>query len=108
MRPAIQQCHVYVLPSYHEGLPRTVLEAMAMGRPIITTDVPGCRETVVPGENGFLVPAKDAPTLAGAMGQFLARPELMARMAERSRRLAEERFDVRAVNAKMLRTMGLR
>src|SRR5690606_24295267 len=55
VRPAIQGCSVYVLPSYREGTPRTVLEAMAVGRPIITTDAPGCRETVVEGENGFLV-----------------------------------------------------
>ena len=59
VRPAIADCSVYVLPSYREGTPRTVLEAMAMGRPVITTDAPGCRETVVDGDNGFLVPVKD-------------------------------------------------
>lgn len=67
VRPAIAQCHVFVLPSYREGTPRTVLEAMAMGRPVITTDVPGCRETVMEGENGLLVPARDAKALARAM-----------------------------------------
>ena len=67
VRPFIADCHVFVLPSYHEGMPRTVLEAMAMGRPILTTDVPGCRETVIPGENGYLVPRGDAIALAEQM-----------------------------------------
>src|SRR5581483_12445279 len=53
VRPALAQCSVFVLPSYREGTPKTVLEAMAVGRAIISTDVPGCRETVIEGENGF-------------------------------------------------------
>src|SRR5207253_2073385 len=59
VRPAIADASVYVLPSYREGTPRSVLEAMAMGRPVVTTDAPGCREPVVDGENGFLVPLRD-------------------------------------------------
>jgi glycosyltransferase involved in cell wall biosynthesis len=97
VRPAIAQADVYVLPSYREGTPRTVLEAMAMGRPIITTDVPGCRQTVVEGRNGFLVPPRDASALAQAMNRFIQDGGLAARMGHESRRLAEERFDAEIV-----------
>ncbi|GFE58635.1 glycosyl transferase [Geobacter sp. AOG1] len=107
VRPFIGQSHVYVLPSYHEGMPRTVLEAMAMGRPVITTDAPGCRDTVVDGDNGFLVPIKDAQALAHAMEQFILHPELIEKMGRRSREIAEERFDVHKVNNQILLTMGL-
>ena len=97
VRPAIAQADVYVLPSYREGTPRTVLEAMAMGRPIITTDVPGCRQTVVEGRNGFLVPPRDASALAHAMNRFIQDGGLATRMGHESRRLAEERFDAEIV-----------
>ena len=107
VRPYIAQCHIYVLPSYHEGMPRTVLEAMAMGRPIITTDAPGCRETVVDGDNGFLVPIKDVTTLVEAMERFILKPELLEMMGKRSRKIAEERFDVNKVNNDILQTMKL-
>lgn len=107
VRPAIAACSVYVLPSYHEGTPRTVLEAMAMGRAVITTDAPGCRETVVDGDNGFLVPVKAVDALADAMLRFVQDPGLAARMGARSRAVAEDRYDVHKVNAVMLRAMGL-
>lgn len=107
VRPAIAAAHVYVLPSYREGTPRSVLEAMSMGRPIITTDAPGCRETVVQGENGFLVPIRNTEALAKAMHRFLDDPTLIARMGRRSREIAEERYDVHKVNAVMLKEMGL-
>jgi len=107
VRPHIQDCHVYVLASYHEGMPRTVLEAMAMGRPILTTEVSGCRETVVPGDNGYLVPAGDAEALAERMRWFIEHVGELQAMGEASRRLAEARFDVRAVNARLLRIMEL-
>ncbi len=107
VRPFIEQSHVYVLPSYHEGLPRTVLEAMAMGRPIITTDAPGCRETVVDGENGFLVPIKNEKALAHVMEQFILFPELIKKMGHRSREIVEERFDVHKVNDEILCIMSL-
>lgn len=107
VRPAIQASAVYVLPSYREGTPRTVLEAMAMGRAIVTTDAPGCRETVVDGENGFLVPVKDSDALAEAMLKFIEKPELIVAMGKRSREIAEEKYDVDKVNAVMLREMGL-
>lgn len=107
VRPAIAASHVYVLPSYREGTPRTVLEAMAMGRAIVTTDAPGCRETVIDGENGFLVPVRDADALATAMRRFIDNPKLVASMGERSRAIAEEKYDVHKVNAVMMREMGL-
>lgn len=107
VRSAIADCSVYVLPSYREGTPRTVLEAMAMGRAIITTDAPGCRETVVQGENGFLVPVKSVEALVAAMERLIARPELIARMGQRSREIAVAKYDVKAVNAVMLREMGI-
>jgi glycosyltransferase involved in cell wall biosynthesis len=108
VRPAIAASSVYVLPSYREGTPRTVLEAMAMGRPIITTDAPGCRQTVVEGDNGFLVPVKSAAALAQAMCRFIDEPGLVARMGARSRVLAEDKYDVHKVNGVMLGEMGIR
>jgi len=107
VRQAIEACTVYVLPSYREGTPRTVLEAMAMGRPIITTDVPGCRETVVDGDNGFLVPMKSVDALVQAMEHFIEARSLVASMGVRSRQVAEEKYDVHKVNEVMLREMGL-
>lgn len=107
VRPAIAECSVYVLPSYREGTPRTVLEAMAMGRAIITTDAPGCRETVIEGQNGFLVPVRSAEELADAMCRFVDDPEQAIHMGRRSRELAVEKFDVHKVNALMLQKMGL-
>lgn len=107
VRPAIATSHVYVLPSYREGTPRTVLEAMAMGRPVITTDAPGCRETVSDGENGFLVPPRDALALATAMRRFINEPALGEQMGHRARQIAEERYDVHKVNAVMLNAMGI-
>jgi glycosyltransferase involved in cell wall biosynthesis len=108
VRPAIERCSVYVLPSYREGTPRTVLEAMAMGRPVITADAPGCRETVVDGENGFLIPVKSVTALVAAMERFVQDPELARRMGARGRQLAEEKYDVHKVNSAMLTAMGIR
>lgn len=107
VRPDIAASHVYVLPSYREGMPRTVLEALAMGRPVITTDVPGCRETVRDGVNGFLVPARDVSALATAMERFICAPDRVARMGGEARRITVETFDVRQVNAAMLEAMDL-
>lgn len=107
VRPVISGAHVIVLPSYHEGMPRSVLEGMSMGRAVITTDAPGCRETVKPGENGVLVPARDADALARAIQGFIERPDLVAEMGRQSRRLAVGRFDVHAVNDTFLEALGL-
>ena len=107
VRPALAQCSVYVLPSYREGTPRTVLEAMATGRAIVTTDAPGCRTTVEDGVNGFLVPVRDADALHEAMRRFVDAPALAAKMGAQSLRLARERFDVERVNQAMLDHAGL-
>lgn len=109
VRPALAETSVYVLPSfYREGTPRTVLEAMAMARPVITTDAPGCRETVIPGENGFLVPPRDVPALVEAMERFLVCPDLVPVMGAASRSLAEKKYDVHEVNRVILDGLGLR
>ncbi len=108
VRPWLAQTSVFVLPSYYrEGVPRSTQEALAAGRPVITTDAPGCRETVVAGENGFLVPPRDVESLVTAMLYFIENPQQVRIMGRNSRRLAEERFDVRAINEKMLSAMGL-
>lgn len=107
VRPELVSTSVFVLPSYREGTPRSVLEAMSMGRPIVTTDAPGCRETVVRNENGFLVPVGDAHALAQAMERFIAEPELIVTMGRRSREIAVKKFDVNSVNRVMLTVMGL-
>jgi glycosyltransferase involved in cell wall biosynthesis len=96
---------VMVLPSYREGTPRSVLEAMAMGRPIITTDAPGCRETVMDGVNGFLVPIKNVDALVEKMEYFLHNPRECERMGQESRKLVEQKFDVHQVNQVILETI---
>ncbi len=107
VRPFLISASVCVLPSYREGTPRSVLEAMAMCRPIVTTDVPGCRETVRDGWNGFLVPARQVEPLARAMERFILHPDLIPPMGGRSRQLAEDKFDVHEVNRVIVRAMGL-
>ncbi len=107
VRPAIAEAIVYVLPSYREGTPRTVLEAMSMGRPIVTTDAPGCRETVVDGLNGYLVPIKTSKSLLDAMRKFVVDPSLALKMGKQSRAIAEEKYDVHMVNKAMLTAMEL-
>lgn len=107
VKPAIAASSIYVLPSYREGTPRTVLEAMAMGRPVITTDAPGCRETVTDEVNGFLVPVKSVDGLTETMEKFITDTALISTMGKASRQIAEEKFDVHAVNNFMLKEMGL-
>ena len=107
VRGAIADCSVYVLPSYSEGTPRSVLEAMAMGRAIVTTDAPGCRETVRHEENGFLVKVKCVDSLVDALESFIDDPALAERMGRASRQIAEEKYDVRMVNAHMMSEMGI-
>lgn len=108
VRPFLADCSVFVLPSfYREGLPRTILEAMATGRAIITTDTPGCRDPIEEGVNGFLVPPRNANALFLAMRRFVERPELAARMGARSREIAQNVYDVRKVNRLLLNEMGL-
>lgn len=107
VRPYIKQCSTYILPSYHEGTPKTVLEAMAIGRPIITSDAPGCRETVTDGYNGFLVAIKDIEGLVKKMKTLIQDPGMSKLMAERSLKLAREKYDVNLINKSIMQTMEL-
>lgn len=103
----IQKSKVFILPSYREGLPRSTQEAMAMGKPIITTDVPGCRDTVIEGLNGFIVPHKNSEMLAVAMEKFIVNKILVNQMGKESRKLAEEKFNVKEINNVLMSSMGL-
>ena len=103
----IANSDVFVLPSYREGVPRSTQEAMAVGRAIITTDVPGCRETVVDGVNGFLVPKWNPQALADKMIYFIENPEKIQVMGEESYKIAQEKFDARKVNERLLKILGV-
>ncbi len=108
VRPYLRACSVFVLPSYYrEGLPRTILEALATGRAVITTDMPGCRDPIVEGHNGFLVPPRDASALADAMIRFAKDPALAEAMGQASRQRAQSHYDVNLVNRMLLGEMGL-
>jgi glycosyltransferase involved in cell wall biosynthesis len=91
------QANIVCLPSYREGLSKTLIEACACGRAIVTTDVPGCRDVVRHGENGLLVPAKDAGALANALQELIASPQLRQRMADAGRKLAEQSFSTERI-----------
>ena len=106
VRPAIEKCSVYVLPSYREGTPRSVLEAMSMGRAILTTDVPGCRNTVENGKNGYLVASKSSSALAERMNWFIGCNDLH-KMGFCSRQIAEKKYNVHEVNKVILQAMGV-
>lgn len=94
VKPWLQKSSVFVLPSYREGVPRSTQEAMAIGRPIITTDVPGCRNTVQQGYNGYLIPPFNSNALADTMEKFITNPELIEKMGIASRKLSELNFDI--------------
>ena len=108
VRPFLAASSVFVLPSYYrEGLPRTILEAKATGRPVITTDQPGCRDPIEDGRNGFIVPPRDAEALAKAMLKLAQNPALVEAMGRRSRQLAEEVYNDTLVNRLLLDEMDL-
>jgi len=107
VREGIAEAAIYVLPSYREGTPRSVLEAMSMGRPILTTDVAGCRETVESGKNGWLVAPRNVHELADAISWMIDHPETWEEMGTASRSLALEHFDVEHVNQSIIDVMGL-
>lgn len=107
VRPYIAQCSTYVLPSYHEGTPKTVLESMAMGRAILTSDAPGCRETVIDGKNGFLIPVKDVSTLVEKMKFLILHQDLNTQMGKVSYDIVVDKYDVRKVNDCIIKTMKL-
>jgi glycosyltransferase involved in cell wall biosynthesis len=103
VRPHISSARIFVLPSYYrEGTPRSVLEAMAMGRPVVTTDVPGCRDAVVDGYSGIVVPPKNVPALANAILSLIQHPERAAAMGREGRLLAEARYNVGRVTESLL------
>lgn len=108
VRPAITNSHVFVLPSYREGTSRSILEAMSIGRPIVTTNVPGCRQLLENGKNGFLAEAKSIESLEEALEKVIKlSTEELVRLGVHSRHIVEEKYDVDKVNAHMLREMGL-
>lgn len=108
VRPYLSNCSAYVLPSYYrEGIPRTILEAMAIGRAIITTDCAGCRDTVEQGQNGLIVQPRQPRELADAMETLIKNPDDIHRMGDASHQLASERFDVHAINRLLLGEMEL-
>ena len=107
VRPLIKDAHVFILPSYHEGLPRSTLEAMSMGRAVITTNAFGCKETVKNGINGFIVSVASIDMLVEKMIWFIEHSEQIEPMGIESRRMVVEKFDVHKVNVKMLDIMGL-
>ena len=99
--------HIFVLPSYREGVPRSTQEAMAVGRAVITTDVPGCRETVIDGVNGFLVEKWNPQALAEKMIYFIEHPEQIKKMGYESYKIAQEKFDADKVNKRLIAMLGL-
>ncbi len=104
----LKSSSVFVLPSYYrEGVPKVILEAMASGRPIITTDTPGCRETVVNGKNGYLIPVRDVDKLIEAMEKFILSPELIPKMGRESRCIVVKDYDVRKVNRSIFEAMSI-
>ncbi len=104
----IANSHVFVLPSYREGVPRSTQEAMAIGRPIITTDVPGCRETVIDGLNGFLIEKWNPDALAKKMIYFIENPERIEEMGLESYKIAQEKYDANKVNKRLLKILGVK
>lgn len=96
--------HIVVLPSYGEGLPKVLVEAAACGRPVVTTDIPGCREAIAPDQSGLLVPPRDARALADAIKQLIENADLRRRMGRAGRRFAERHFAIEDVIAKHLST----
>ena len=104
----IAKSSVFVLPSYYrEGVPRSTQEAMAIGRPVITTDVPGCRETVIDGVNGFLVEKWNPQALAEKMIYFIEHPEEIKKMGYESYKIAQDKFDAHKVNKRLIDILGL-
>jgi glycosyltransferase involved in cell wall biosynthesis len=93
----LKNAHIIVLPSYREGLPKSLIEACAIGRPIVTTDVPGCREVVKDGLNGFLVSVKDFQSLSNAIEKLILDRDLRIKMGKEGRKLAEREFSIDSV-----------
>lgn len=103
MAATLAQSHIVCLPSYREGLPKVLLEAAACGRPIVTTDAPGCREVVREGENGLLVAIEESEGLARALGRLIADPATRARYGRAGRALAEACFGIERITVETLK-----
>lgn len=97
MSEILSQATIVVLPSYREGMPKVLLEAQALGRPIVTTDVPGCREAIENGKTGFLAKVKDEYSLADAIEKLISSDELCLEFSRNARLLAEQKFDIEQV-----------
>lgn len=106
VRPYWAKAHVAVLPSWREGLPTALMEAMSMGRPLVGTDVPGCREVIFNGKNGFFAPPHNPQALAQTMEQFIIQPDLISAMGAESRKIAENNFDAHVVANGILTDMS--
>jgi glycosyltransferase involved in cell wall biosynthesis len=102
VRPYLLESSVFVLPSYHEGLPRSTLEAMSTGRTIITTNAPGCKDTVEEGVNGFLVEVANVEHLVEKIKYFIKNPIKITEMGVASRNIVIKRFDVNIINSQLL------
>ncbi len=102
MSRIFQSSHIVCLPSYREGLPKALIEAAACGRPVVTTDVPGCRDAIIPNETGLLVPARDAKQLAGAIARLIKSPALRQTMGRNARTLAENTFSIERIAAETI------
>ena len=107
VRPFLRRCSIFVLPSYHEGNGRSIVEAMAAGRAIVTTKAPGCKDTVIEGYNGFLIPPKDGRALARRLEILIQKKELREAMGNHSYHLCQEKFEVEKINSILLLTMEL-
>lgn len=107
VRPYIKECAVYVLPSYREGMPVSIMEAASVGRPIITTNVPGCKDVVINELNGFLVDKANVDQLVDKMTFFLENANKVNEMSKSSRTLACEKFDKDIINKKILSILEL-
>jgi glycosyltransferase involved in cell wall biosynthesis len=106
MQPLLDECDIVVLPSYREGTPRILIEAAAMEKPIVATDIAGCRGLVVDGENGYLVPVKSVEPLSEAMEKLIVSPELREQFGQKGREIVLAEFDERIVIEKTLGVYG--
>jgi glycosyltransferase involved in cell wall biosynthesis len=102
MPEELRRADIFVLPSYREGLPRVLLEASASGLPVITTDTPGCRDAVLDGVTGILIPPRDHQALAEAIRKLIESPNLRKQMGQQGRGLIEDRHDIKAITGQYL------
>ena len=106
MPKIFSKCNIVVLPSYREGLPKVLSEAAACGKPIVTTDVPGCKDAIIDRSTGLLVALKDSQKLASAIGTLIENPRLCKEMGKKGRKLAEKKFDVKNICITHLKIYG--